>query len=195
MTNDKKISIGTRTYLYPMPCVIVGAIVNGKPNYSTIAYIGIVQHMPPMLAFASHRTHYTNTGIREHRTFSVNIPSDKQVVVTDHIGMVSGRNVDKSEIFTTFYGKLATAPMIRECPLNMECRVVQVVDVGASHEIFVGEIMDTYTAERFMTNGLPDITKMKPFVFSMHDNNYWSLGEHLGRAWGIGKSYEGKKQD
>ncbi|HMK43482.1 MAG TPA: flavin reductase family protein [Dissulfurispiraceae bacterium] len=190
MTTDKKISIGTRTYLYPMPCVIVGALVNGKPNYSTIAYIGIVQHMPPMIAFASHRTHYTNIGIREHRTFSVNIPSEKMVEVTDYVGMVSGRNVDKSEIFTSFYGKLASAPMIRECPINIECRVVQVVDVGASHEIFVGEIVDTLAAEFCLTNGLPDMGKMKPIAFSMHDNNYWKIGEHLGKAWSVGKEYK-----
>lgn len=155
-----------------MPHVIIGTLVIGKPNFSTIAYIGIVQHIPPMLAFASHCTHYTNIGRREHRTFSFNIPTENQVEVTDHIGLVSGKNVDKSEVFTSFYGKLATAPMIRECPLNMECRVVQVIDVGASHEIFVGEIVDTFTSEGFLTNGLPDISKMNPFVFSMHDNNY-----------------------
>ncbi len=184
-----KREIGAKTYLYPMPTVLVGAAVGGRPNYLAVAYIGIAQHAPPMIAFALAKTHYTNAGIRETGTFSVNIPSEDQVAVTDYCGLVSGSRVDKSALFTNFYGKLKTAPMIAECPLNLECRLVQALDYGGINELIVGEIVETYAEEKVMTDGLPDIRKVRPFVLSMHDNNYWKIGEHLGKAWSAGKAF------
>ncbi|MDR3561605.1 MAG: flavin reductase family protein [Negativicutes bacterium] len=186
----EKVKIGGKTFLYPMPVVIVGANVGGKANYITIAYCGIVQHSPAMIAFASGKAHYTNRGIKENSTFSINIPAEGMVEVTDYIGIVSGDKIDKSVLFRNFYGQLASAPMIEECPLNLECRLVKVVDVGGTNDIFIGEIVEAYTSEEFLTDGLPDIKKINPLVFSMHDNNYWQVGANIGRAWGIGKDYK-----
>lgn len=189
-----KVSLVPRTFLYPMPTVLVGAQVNGKPTYVTIAYCGIVQHTPPMISIASNRAHYTNAGIRENQTFSVNIPSESMVAITDYVGLNSGKTVDKSTLFECFYGELKTAPMIKECPLNLECRLLKIVDVGSMNEIFIGQIVGVYADEDSLTNGLPDITKIRPIIFSMFDNNYWGVGQHIGRAWNTGKSYQPKKK-
>jgi flavin reductase (DIM6/NTAB) family NADH-FMN oxidoreductase RutF len=188
----EKISIKPATYLFPMPTTIVGANVNGKANYLTIAYCGTVQAEPPMLSVALNRHHYTNTGIRENRTFSVNIPPESMVEITDYIGIDSGRNVDKFALFDSFYGELKTAPMIGECPLNMECRLVQVVDIPGRDELFIGEIVNIYCSEEYLTMGLPDINKIRPIIFSCGDHKYWKLGEYLGQAWSIGKEFKGK---
>jgi flavin reductase (DIM6/NTAB) family NADH-FMN oxidoreductase RutF len=188
-----KTQIGAKTYMYPMPIVLVGANVNGKPNYLTIAYCGIAQHVPPMVSVTMGKHHYTNAGIRENGTFSVNIPSEDMVEVTDYVGIYSGRTIDKSTIFDNFYGMLETAPMIRECPLNLECRLVQTVDFEGSNELFIGEIVEVYADEQCLTEDLPDIRKIRPMVFSMHDNNYWKIGEHIGRAWKLGKDYKPKQ--
>jgi flavin reductase (DIM6/NTAB) family NADH-FMN oxidoreductase RutF len=187
-----KTQIGAKTYMYPMPIVLVGANVNGKPNYLTIAYCGIAQHVPPMVSVTMGKHHYTNAGIRENGTFSVNIPSEDMVEVTDYVGIHSGRTIDKSTLFDNFYGILETAPMIRECPLNLECRLVQTVDFEGSNELFIGEIVEVYADEQCLTEDLPDIRKIRPMVFSMHDNNYWKIGEHIGRAWKLGKDYKPK---
>ncbi len=186
--NKKK--LGAQTYLYPMPTTIIGVDVNGKANFVTIAYCGIVQHKPAMFAFASGRMHYTNTGIKNNKTFSVNIPSEGMVCVTDYIGMHSGKEIDKSSLFEVFYGKLKNAPMIKEAPLNLECRLVKMLDLGGMNEVFIGEIIETYVDEAVLTDGLPDIKKIKPIVFSMHDRNYWGVGEHLGKAWSVGKNFK-----
>ena len=185
----EKIKIGAKTFLYPMPITLVGANVVGKPNFLTIAYCGIVQHNPAMIAVTLGKAHYTNAGIKENKTFSVNIPSEEMVVITDYCGIVSGKNVDKSILFTTFYGELKTAPMIRECPINLECKLAQTLDFGGIDEIFIGEIVEAYAEGKYLTNGLPDIKKIKPIIFSMHDNNYWKIGDHLGRAWNIGREF------
>ena len=177
----KKKKLGANTYLYPMPTTIVGANVDNKANFIAISYCGIAQHFPPMIAITLGRRHYTNAGIKENNTFSVNIPSEDMVVIVDYLGIKSGKEIDKSKLFEIFYGDLKTAPMIKKTPLNLECELVKVIDFGKSHEIFIGEII---------TNGLPDIKKLKPIVFSMHDANYWKVGEHLGKAWSIGRNYK-----
>ena len=189
----KKLEIGARTFLYPMPITLVGANIHGKPNYLTVAYCGIMNHTPPIISIALGKAHYTNAGIKENGTFSVNIPSGELVEITDYCGLVSGHKVDKSQLFEAFYGKLKTAPMIRECPLNLECKLIQTLDLSID-EVFIGEIVAAYSEDRYLTNGLPDIKKMNPIVFSMHDNNYWKVGEHLARAWNIGKEFKPKKE-
>jgi len=70
----------------------------------------------------------------------------------------------------------------------MECKVVNTVDLPAD-EFFIGEIVGVYTEEQYLTDGKPDIQKMKPFTLTMPDNGYWSMGELLGKAWSIGKNF------
>ncbi|HVO68287.1 MAG TPA: flavin reductase, partial [Syntrophales bacterium] len=106
----------------------------------------------------------------------------------DYCGLVSGEKVDKSKIFDIFYGDLPNAPMVRQCPLCMECNLVTAVDLP-SNTLFIGEIMETYTEERFLTNSKPDIKKINPFTLTMPDNNYWNVGENAGKAWSIGKDF------
>jgi len=176
-----------------MPAVIVGVNIGGRPNYLTVSYCGIVQHTPPMISVAINHLHYSNEGFKENGTFSVNIPSKGMAEAADYCGLVSGRKVDKSKLFDNFYGKLKTAPMIRQCPLNLECKVVNSIDFGGTNQIYLGQIMQAYTEDKYLSGKLPDIKKIDPLIFSMHDNNYWSLGEHVGKAWNIGKKYETKK--
>ena len=132
------------------------------------------------------KTHHTNAGIRENGTFSVNIPSSAMAAVVDYCGLVSGRIHDKAAIFETFYGKLKTAPMIKECPFNVECKLIQTVELPAE-ELFIGEIIETYINEDCLTDGKPDLKKLDPFILSMPDKKYLGLGQEVGPAWEMGK--------
>lgn len=181
-----KVEIEKGRAFYPMPCSLVGAKVGGKPNYLTIAWFSMVNPDPPYLAVAMSKSHYTNGGVRENKTFSVNIPSAEMAEAADYCGLVSGRKVDKSGVFETFYGKLETAPMIRECPLNFECQLVQTVDLPGE-ELFIGEIVASYCEESLLTDGSPDMKKINPFVLLMPDRQYVALGREVGPAWRMGK--------
>ena len=182
-----KVEIDSDRIFYPMPCSIVGANVAGKANYLTVAWFTMVNPEPPYLAIAMNKSHYTNSGIKSNGTFSVNIPSVDMAEKTDYCGMVSGRKYDKASIFETFYGKLETAPMIKEFPFNVECRLVQTVDLPAE-ELFIGEIITAYCDERCLTEGIPDLNKINPFVLIMPDKKYRRLGQDVGAAWEIGKN-------
>jgi flavin reductase (DIM6/NTAB) family NADH-FMN oxidoreductase RutF len=179
-----RIELGPKNCLYPLPTTLIGAIANGKPNFLAIAHVGIMDLGSVSLGMA--KIHYTNKGIKENKTFSVNIPSENMVEKTDYCGLVSGREVNKGELFETFYGKLKTAPMIEECPINMECELIKTVDFP-NHDIFIGRIVETYCDDKVLENGVIDFSKVKPILFVMNDRSYWKLGGKLARAWNVGK--------
>lgn len=187
----KKIEIDNNTCLFPMPVVLVGTMIEGKANFMAVAWVSRVNLKPPMIGICVNRAHYTPRGIQEHKSFSVNIPGRSMLEVTDYCGLVSGKKTDKSELFELFLGKIPTAPMIADCTLNLECELVQTVELPVDY-LFIGEIVAAYCEDRFLTDGKPDIKKMDPFVLSMPDNRYWTVGEHIGDAWSIGKKLKSK---
>jgi flavin reductase (DIM6/NTAB) family NADH-FMN oxidoreductase RutF len=182
-----KKNLGPVNCMYPLPTVLVGADVDGKPNYLPIAHVGIAT--PKTITLGINKIHYTNRGITENKSFSINIPSEEMVRETDYCGLVSGKEKDKGSLFTNFYGKLKTAPMIEECPLNMECRLINTVDMG-THDLFIGEVVETYCEEKILAKGVVDYSKVKPFLFDMNSRGYWKLGTRFADAWSIGKKYK-----
>lgn len=186
-----KVKLGAKPYLYPMPVVLVGAQVQGKPNYLTVAFVGITNLKPPVIGLGLGREHYTSLGIRKNKTFSVNLPSPNLVKATDYCGIYSGHRVDKSRVFKSFYGKLKTAPMIEECPLSMECKLIRIIPFEVD-ELILGEIVEVYADKQCLSNGAPDVKKLKPMMFTFPDNRYWTMGKPVGPAWKIGKTFPGK---
>jgi len=182
----EKIKLGPQTLLYPMPAVLVGANVNKRANFMTAAWCGIAAHKPPAIAVAMHKDRYTLKGIRENGTFSVNVPSSNMVKRTDFCGIYSGKNKDKSRIFKTFYGELKTAPVIQECPVNLECKATHYLDLG-SHTLVVGEIIETYITEGCLSAGKGDPGKIDPLVYIPGIMKYHRLGEFIASAFQIGK--------
>ena len=184
-----KIDLGAKIAPYPMPVVLVGANVKGKANFLAVAWFMAAGITPPKMAIALNKVHYTNQGIKDNKTFSVNMPSEDMVKALDYCGLVSGLKADKSRVFDVFYGTLKTAPMINECPVNLECSLDKVVDNG-THEMFVGEIVSTFTEEKYLTAGTVDIKKVKSLLLSMNDRLYCELGEPKAKAWETGKDYK-----
>ena len=184
-----KTRLDLKKCLHPLPIVLVGANVKGKPNYTTIGFAGMVDKN--IVSLGMNRAHHTNSGIKENGTFSVNIPSVGMVKETDYCGLVSGQSVDKSGLFTIFYGELKTAPMIEECPLTMECKLLQTLELPGN-EAFIGEIVATYGNDNYMTDGTIDYSKVQPIIFDTHQRCYWKLGERFASAWSIGKELEKK---
>lgn len=184
----KKISVGPQTLVYPMPAFLIGANVGGKPNFMTAAWSGIACSTPPMLTVALQHHRYTLKGIKENGTFSVNVPSAKLVRETDYCGIVSGTKEDKTSLcnFSPFYGKLKDAPLIEQCPVNLECRVVHMLHLG-SHTLVIGQIEEVHISEECLTDGEPDPLKIDPIMYITGANkSYFRLGELVGPAFKIG---------
>jgi flavin reductase (DIM6/NTAB) family NADH-FMN oxidoreductase RutF len=185
-----KEKLGAVNALYPTPTVLVGATVNGKPNFITIAHIGIMTHNHISLGMG--KPHYTNTGIKENKTFSVCLPSEDLVIETDYCGIMTGKKTDKAVLFDIFYGELKTAPMIQQCKVCMECRLDRTIDFP-THDVFVGEIVQTFADESVLSDKKIDVSKLKPLLFDMSSKKYWSLGGEIAQCWNIGKQLKIEK--
>lgn len=181
----EKRNIGTNAFVLPMPQSIVGASIDGRPNFMAVAWLARVNYKPSLIAVAIGR-HVTGDAIAETGQFSVNFPDIDLVAKTDATGLVSGGEFDKSGLFSVFYGSLDKAPMIEECPYNIECRVVETVELPVDR-LFIGEVVAAWSEDRFMTKGAVDVEKIRPVLLSMPDNRYWTLGHQVGEAWEDGK--------
>jgi flavin reductase (DIM6/NTAB) family NADH-FMN oxidoreductase RutF len=187
-----KIKIGGRGPIPVMPIVLVGTNVNKKPNYMAVGFAGGINVNPPVVVVSLNKNHHTPKGIIENGTFSMNIPSKELVVETDYCGLVSGKKADKSKIFTSFYGELETAPMIEECPITCECKFLQSVEFEMDIAYF-GQVHQVYVNQDLMDGKKIDMEKASPMVYSGFENKYRILGDSVGTAWKIGRSYTPKK--
>lgn len=176
----------TTLFCLPWTQTILGSHFQGKVNFMALDWLTRVNFNPAMLGICVNRLNSSHDAIVETGEFSVNVPSIDMVAVTDYTGLVSGRKVDKSDLFEVFYGELAAAPMIRQCPVTMECRVSQQVDLPTNC-FFIAEIVNIYSEERYLTDNKPDVKKIRPFLLTMPDNRYWAVGNCVGKAWDAGK--------
>lgn len=179
-----KVKMEVKTLVYPMPAFLIGATVDDKPNFMTAAWSGIAGSNPPMITVALQHHRYTLKGIKQNMTFSVNVPSADQVKETDYCGIISGSKTDKVADckFTVFYGISESAPLIEQCPVNLECKVLHILDVG-SHALIVGRIEESYVSDNCLTNGNPDVDKIKPIIFISPERQYQVFGESVAPAF------------
>jgi len=180
----EKTPINTNFFI-PMPVVLVGTQVDGKANFMAVGWCTRANANPPMIVCGIGNHHHTPKGIRQSGTFSVNIPSRDLLVKTDYCGLVSGAKVDKSGVFSVFYGKLGNAPMIRECPVALECRLVQSVPLP-TNTLYIGEIAGAWADPHVIKDGKPDFPALDPLLLTMPDNTYRTLGSEAGKAWSAG---------
>ena len=183
----KKISINENAYPYPMPMVVLGTLVEDRPNFMAVGWVARVNFQPPMIAVALGKGHYTNGGIHASGVFSINIPSEEQLVPMDYAGIVSGSNADKSDVFESFYGNAGNIPMIRDCPVTMECKVIKIFDVGDKNEMIIAQVLETYADDAVLMDGKIDVEKVRPVIFNFPE--YRSLGTTIGMGWKSGKEY------
>jgi len=184
-----KIRVGAQGLIYPMPVTLIGANVDDKPNFMAVAWCGIANGEPPMISAAIRHQRYTLRGIRQNMTFSVNVPSVDMVKETDYCGIISGAKVDKVEVcqFKVFYGKLESVPLIEQCPINLECKVEHILDLG-SHALVIGRVEEAHVSENCLTSGEPDVSKIKPFTFIIGKaRHYQALGDIVAKAFSIGE--------
>lgn len=187
MNHMEKVTLGPMPFMSVMPTLLVGADVDGKPNYMTAAWVTVACMAPPMVCVAINKIRHTAKGIDQNNTFSLNVSTSKQVIESDYCGIVSGAKEDKAGVFTSFYGKLKTAPLAKECPVNMECKLFQSVDCG-SHLLYIGEVVEIHADKDVVTDGKPDITKINPIVYAQ--SAYFDVGEQIGKAFSDGKQFK-----
>jgi flavin reductase (DIM6/NTAB) family NADH-FMN oxidoreductase RutF len=132
---------------------------------------------------------YSHGNILQRKAFTLSIPSENYVKEADYFGLVSGRNIDKfaATKLTALKSKLVDAPYVKEFPLVLECTLVHVAELGL-HTQFVGEVMDVKAEESILgADGGVDIKKLKPLVFTPDAQDYYGIGQFVGKVFSAGK--------
>lgn len=176
--------------LYPLPVVMVSmADAAGKYNIITIAWAGTVCTNPPMVSISVRPDRYSFPILKETGEFVVNLTTRELAFATDFCGVKSGREVDKFRELglTPLPAEKVRAPLIGESPVNVECRVRQVMALG-SHHMFLADVVSVHADERYMDEKRKfHLEKAEPIVYS--HGAYFVCGEELGRF-----GYSVKKQ-
>lgn len=169
------------TMLAPVPVVMVTCLArNGQPNIITIAWAGTICSEPPMLSISVRPARHSFGIIEESREFVVNIPSVELASATDRCGVISGSKVNKFETtgLTPMSAKTVRAPLIAECPVNIECKVKQQIELG-SHVLFLAEITAVQVSSHLVTKD-GRLALEKAGLIAYAHGNYYTLGKYLG---------------
>ena len=185
-----KRSLGPKTLVYPAPVLIVGTYdSSGNPNVMTASWGGICCSQPPCVAISIRKATFTYENLIKRKAFTLGIASERHVKQVDYFGLVSGRTADKfaATKLTPIKSKLVDAPYVKEFPLVLECKVVDVTELGM-HTQFIGEVLDTKADEEIIGNGGGvDIKKLQPLVFTPDTQDYFSIGDFIAKVFSAGK--------
>lgn len=167
--------------LYPLPVVMVSVCDReGNSNIITIAWAGTICTNPPMVSISVRPERHSYKMLQETGEFVINLTTADLAYATDFCGVRSGRNVDKFKAcgLTPAAGQYVKAPLIQESPVNIECRIVEVKELG-SHHMFIAEVLAVHADEQYMDeNNKFCLEKAEPIVYS--HGTYFRTGDALG---------------
>ncbi|MDO5331631.1 MAG: flavin reductase family protein [Bacillota bacterium] len=171
----KKVSVGPGCMLAPIPAVMATVSSKGKDNIITIAWTGIINSEPPMTYISVKPERHSYKMLKQSREFVINLVPEDLTFAMDHCGVASGANEDKFETMhlTKVPADIVKCPMIKESPVNIECKVVKVEHLG-SHDIFMAEIVAIHVDEKLIDkNGR--IAFEKAHLVSFVHGEYYGL--------------------
>ena len=179
---------GSKTWLYPMPVLIVASYnAHGLPNAMNAAWGGIYTDNTVGVCLAE--DHKTTQNILATKSFTVSVATVDHVSACDYLGLVSGVKVpDKLQraAFHTIQSKHVNAPIIEELPMTLECEMVS-YDIESNH--LVGRIVNVSVDESVLTEGRIDISKLRPITYDPVSHRYYELGNVVANAFSVGKEY------
>jgi len=169
------------TMVYPVPAVMVSCgSTTETQNIITIAWTGTINTSPAMTYISVRKERHSYDLIKESGEFVINLTTEDLVMATDFCGVRSGRDFNKFEHLnlTPIEATHVKAPLIKESPVNIECRVTEIKELG-SHDMFLAEVLAVHVDEKYIDEkGKFHLDQSKPICYS--HGGYFGLGEQLG---------------
>ncbi len=169
------------TFIYPIPAVMVSCGTMEKSNIITVAWTGIINTNPAMCYISVRPERHSYNIIKENGEFVINLTTEKLAYATDWCGVKSGKDVDKFKEMklTKESAYFVKAPLIKESPVSVECKVKQIVPLG-SHDMFVAEILSIDADEKYIDEkGAFDISKCNLIAYA--NGGYYPLSDKVGK--------------
>lgn len=167
--------------VYPLPVVMISCKEEGKaPNIITVAWTGTICTNPAMVYISVRPERYSYDIIKNSGEYVINLTTESLAYATDYCGVKSGRDIDKFKEMklTPVMGSLKQAPMIKECPVSIECVVEQIIPLG-SHDMFVAKVIAVHVDDQYIDEfGKFHLSQTKPIAYS--HGEYYNLGNRLG---------------
>ncbi len=179
-------NFGAKSWLYPMPVLIVGSYdESGVPNAMNAAWGGIYDTNLVMVCLAD--DHKTTENIKKSGAFTLSFATADTVAACDYVGIVSANDVPDKLARAGFHAtrsELVNAPIIDELPMTVECKLLKFNEDG----ICIGEIVNISADESILDEeGRVDAKKLDPIIYDSCTHFYWGFGEKVGRAFSEGK--------
>lgn len=167
--------------VYPLPAVLVSCgDKEGRVNMMTAAWTGTICSDPPMVYVSIRKERHSHSMIQETGEYVINLTTEDLAWATDFCGVRSGKNMDKFEEMhlTPVLGELKYAPMIKESPVSIECKVTQIMELG-THDMFMAEVIAVHVDDKYMDEkGTFHLEQAKPLVYS--HGQYYGMGKYIG---------------
>lgn len=191
-TNMKKtiqLEMATMTTL-PLPVTLVTSISKDNiPNIAVVTYVTGVNEQPPMFGIALRPQKYSNSLIKQTKEFVINIPTKEILKEVDYCGTYTGRNIRKFEKLklTPEKAQKVKTPLIAECPVNIECRLRQIIKLP-SHDFFIGEAVALHIEKNFISRKKNKYSVLLPEFKNLHFLfttflDYRLIGKKMGTAF------------
>lgn len=178
-----KVSIAPYAAVFPVPVALVSAVGKDRePNLITLAWVANVCSDPPKVGISIRPHRHSHQLIKDTKEFVVNIPSENLLKKVDFCGTVSGKDHDKFKeaSLTAIPGEIVRVPLVKECPVCIECKVEKIVYLG-SHDLFIGEVVLIHIDEEAVgEDGYPDYQRIKPLTY-LPPSDYFNLKQQIGR--------------
>lgn len=178
----EKVTLETSALLVPAPVILLSSVGEaGSPNIMGVSWASVACATPPMVSVAIRSERLSYSLIRETGEFVLNIPSASLLRAVDFCGTVSGQNLDKfaKAGLTPVPGLKVRAPLVRECPINLECVVRKSLVLG-SHVLFLAEVVALRADPEVVEDGAIIVGRVAPLAYDPFGGDYWNLKEVVG---------------
>ena len=179
------------TFIYPIPAVMVSCGDIEKSNIITVAWTGILNTNPATVYISVKPERYSHDIIKENKEFVINLTTEKLAYSADWCGVRSGSKFDKFKEMklTKEKANFVKAPMIKESPVSIECKVIDIKTLG-SHDMFIAEVLAINSDEKYIDEkGAFDISKCDLIAYA--NGGYYKLDKKIGK---FGFSVQKKKK-
>lgn len=182
--------VEARHYDPPLPVSLIGTKSGNQVNFMTCAWFTRLEVNPYLFGISIQKQHFTHKAIMENKCFSINIPNVDLLARVDAVGMVSGHEYDKSQVFDVFYGDNKNVPMVDGSIVSIECEVVNSLDLveadeehPRAHTLFIGKVKNVWVNKNAIKDNALDYETLNPIIWTMSPNSYWTIGKNKGRAF------------
>jgi flavin reductase (DIM6/NTAB) family NADH-FMN oxidoreductase RutF len=178
----QKVTLERAAFLAPAPVLLLSCVgEDGSTNIMAVSWVGVACQTPPIVSVAIRAERFSYGLIRETGEFVLNIPPASLIRVVDFCGVVSGRDVNKfaEARLTPVPAMKVRAPMIQECPVNLECVVRNSLVLG-SHVLFLAEVVAMHADGEVVENGSVITGRVAPLAYDPFGGDYWTLKEVVG---------------